>query len=269
MKKQIEGSRRTVASSLPCTVILCILSAISLHAQDRTETGNLAATADAAAGKALFQQSCGFCHGMDARGASGPDLIRSTLVNHDVDGNLIGEVVHNGRLPKGMPAFPLPDAQVRQIAAFLHTQIKLAATVANRMPSDYPLEKLIVGNADAGKRYFNGSGRCAGCHSVQGDLAHIATKYKPLDLQNRIAFPYGAVPQAVITDTAGHQWKGEQIYADEFYITLKLSDGSQRSWTRSQVSVEVHDPLATHVDLLRIYTDDDIHNLLAYLETLK
>jgi cytochrome c oxidase cbb3-type subunit 3 len=250
-------------------LLACLSFSACLVAQDRSDTDAPVPSADGAAGKATFQQSCSFCHGQDGRGASGPDLMHSTLVSHDINGNLIGEVVHNGRPQKGMPAFPLPDQQVQQIAAFLHAQIKLAATVASRMPSNYPTEKLLVGNADAGKRYFSGAGKCSSCHSATKDLAHIASKYKPIELQSRIAFPYGINPVATITDSAAHQWKGEQIYADEFFITVKLEDGSKRSWRRTGVKVDVHDPLDAHVALLRIYTDTDIHNLLAYLETLK
>jgi len=63
------------------------------------------------AGQREFRQTCGFCHGPDGRGASGPDLIRSSLVSHDVNGNLIGPVVRNGRPERGMPAFPFSDDQ--------------------------------------------------------------------------------------------------------------------------------------------------------------
>jgi cytochrome c oxidase cbb3-type subunit III len=190
-------------------------------------------------------------------------------VNHDVDGNLIGTMVHNGRPEKGMPAFQLPDSQIQQIARFLHAQAKLASTVASRMPTDYPLDKLLVGHADSGKEYFNGAGGCAQCHSPGGDLAHIASKYKPLELQSRIAFPYGANPVATVTDAKGHTYTGEQIYADEFLLTVRTSDGSQHTWNRRDVYAKVHDPLAAHVALLSKYTDQAIHDLLAYLETLK
>jgi cytochrome c oxidase cbb3-type subunit III len=245
------------------------LAAPALAAQDRVDQANHPATPDAEAGKALFRQTCGFCHGPDGRGASGPDLIRSTLVSHDVNGNLVGEVVHTGRTDKGMPAFPLPDSQIQQIAAFLHAQAKLASTVASRMPSDYPLDKLLVGDADAGKSYFNSPGRCSGCHSPSGDLAHIAAKYKPIDLQSRIAYPYGANPTDTIRDASGHAFNGEQVYADEFFVTLKLADGSLRSFARRLVQIDSHDPLAAHISLLDQYTDKDVHDLLAYLETLK
>src|SRR5215510_7747 len=58
-------------------------------------------------GRKQFVQSCGFCHGADATGARGPDLLRSPLVAHDVKGDQIGEVIRNGRTDKGMPALPL------------------------------------------------------------------------------------------------------------------------------------------------------------------
>src|SRR5881227_2974859 len=38
-------------------------------------------------GRKQFGQSCGFCHGPDATGARGPDLVRSPLVTFDVMGN--------------------------------------------------------------------------------------------------------------------------------------------------------------------------------------
>jgi cytochrome c oxidase cbb3-type subunit 3 len=248
--------------------LLFALSAGLLVAQDRSNAVNQPDGAAAAAGKAIFQQNCSFCHGQDARGASGPDLIRSTLVNHDAGGDLIGQVVHNGRPDKGMPAFQLPDVQIQQIAAFLHLQAKLASTVASRVPSDYPLEQLLVGNAAVGQQYFNGAGQCTQCHSATGDLAHIGSKYKPLELQSRIVFPYGEKATASVTDSQGRSFSGELVYADEFYVTL-LSNGVRRTWARRLVKVQIHDPLAGHVALLTKYTDKDIHNLFAYLESLQ
>lgn len=224
---------------------------------------------DVAAGKRQFAQTCGFCHGPNGRGASGPDLLRSSLVSHDVNGNLIGDVIRNGRSGKGMPAFPLSDAEIKGIADFLHAEAKLAASVTQRTPSEYPLEKLLVGNAEAGKAYFNGAGKCSECHSVTGDLAHIASKYKPFDLQTRIVFPSGAVPKVSVTDKSGRQFSGDQAYSDEFLIALRDTRGWVHTWKRGDVKVEVEDPLARHEELLRAYTDRNIHDLFAYLETLK
>lgn len=268
---QVSGcSRRVGGMKRPAALlIMVLLGCCWLRAQDRDARPQTATDSEAMAGQAIFRQNCGFCHGQDGRGASGPDLIRSTLVNHDVNGNLLGPVVHSGRPEKGMPAFQIPDPQIQQIAAFLHAQADLASTVARRVPTEYPLEKLLVGNADAGREYFNGAGKCSTCHSISGDMAHIASKYKPLELQSRIVYPYGANPVATVTDAAGHQFRGEQVYADEFVITLRMSDGSQHTWMRHGSTVDVKDPLAAHVALLSQYSDKDIHDLFAYLETLK
>lgn len=251
--------------------LICSIAALCLvaFAQDPDSIRDQQAIAAGnSAGRKQFQQLCSFCHGPDARGASGPDLIRSSLVNHDENGNLIGPVVRNGRPEKGMPAFQLSDVQIRQIADFLHSEAHLASSVTQR-EFEYPLDKLLVGNADEGKAYFNGAGGCAQCHSPTGDLSHIATKYKPIDLQTRIAFPAGAVPTVTVTDANGKTFSGSQVYADEFTISLREHNGWVREWNRDKVKVEVNDPLAAHVALLNKYADKNIHDLLAYLETLK
>ncbi len=239
--------------------ISLLLTATALSAQDPDR--------EIAAGKSQFSQTCGFCHGANARGASGPDLIHSGLVSHDVNGDLIGQVVHNGRPDKGMPAFELPDSQIKAIAAYLHSEAKLASTVYARGPGDYPLDKLLVGNIQAGKTYFET--KCTGCHSVTGDLAHLATKYKPIDLQSRIAYPSGAVPTVTVTEPSGKVSTGSQVYADEFTISLRDKNNWIHSWNRKLVQVDVKDPLETHAKLLFAYTDENLHDLFAYLETLK
>ena len=252
----------------PIRAILLVLAPLILLAQDPDDAARQQ-TADAgiAAGKAQFQQTCGFCHGPDARGASGPDLLRSTLVSHDVDGNLIAGVIRNGRPEKGMPAFQLSDEQIRNIALFLHAAAKEASSVSQHIPSEYPLEKLMVGNASDGKAYFDT--HCSKCHSTSGDLAHIALKYKPFELQTRIAFPAGAKPTLAVRDREGKTFRGEQVYADEFLVTLRDSHGWLHTWPRNSVEIEVKDPLAQHEALLRSYSDKNVHDLFAYLETLK
>src|SRR4051794_19046405 len=102
----------------------------SLFAQDPDDRAVVPESARE--GKLLFQQSCGFCHGPDGRGASGPDLLRSSLVSHDESGNLIGPVVRNGRPDKGMPSFPFSEPQIQQIVQFLHAESKMAATITRR-----------------------------------------------------------------------------------------------------------------------------------------
>ncbi len=219
-------------------------------------------------GHKQFQQSCGFCHGPDATGARGPDLVRSPLVAHDVQGDKIGEIIRLGRPDKGMPAMPLTDQQVLDIAAYLHARA-LEALRSSGVPSAYPIEKLLTGDPEAGKTYFNGAGGCKNCHSPTGDLASIATKYSPIDLEARMLYPHGKHVIAVVTLPSGEQVKGPLAHADDFVIALSDASGWYRSFSRDRVKVELQDPLAAHRELLDRVTQADVHNLFAYLESLK
>jgi cytochrome c oxidase cbb3-type subunit III len=223
-----------------------------------------------ARGQTAFKSNCGFCHGNDARGSRAPDLIRSTLVNRDEKGNLIGPVIRNGRPDKGMPAFAaLTDDQISDIAAFLHHSA-VEALRSGSVAEDYPLKKLLTGNAAEGKAYFEGKGGCSSCHSVTGDLAGIAKKYSPIDLQQHMVYPGRRIARtAVVIMPDGTKYEGKIEHDDEFTIAITCQDGWYRSWPRSEVKVEIHDPLAKHRELMEHYTDADVHNLFAYLETLK
>ena len=129
-------------------------------------------------GKEVFSVNCGFCHGSDARGGeSGPNLVRSELVLDDQQGELIGDVVRNGRVDKGTPKFDLAAADISAIATFLHSQ-----PTGDRGGRPSTPINILVGDAKAGEAYFNGSGKCSTCHSVTGDLAGIGAKYDPKDV---------------------------------------------------------------------------------------
>jgi cytochrome c oxidase cbb3-type subunit 3 len=224
-----------------------------------------------ARGRAMFVSSCGFCHGNDATGARAPDLLRSAVVLHDDHGNLLGPLIRNGRPDKGMPSFStLKDDQITDIVAFLHHQA-IAAQHSARVPGDYPLSKLLTGNVEAGKAYFFGAGGCSQCHSPTGDLAGVARKFSPINLQPEMVDPSGKTifDTAVVATSEGRTFEGKVVHQDEFSIALICQDGWYRSWPLSQVKAEIRDPLQKHRELMKQYTEADIHNLFAYLETLK
>jgi cytochrome c oxidase cbb3-type subunit III len=230
-------------------------------------------------GRRIFVPACGFCHGNDAHGKSGPDLVRSALVLHDNQGDVIGPVIRNGRLERGMPAFSALSAeQIADISTFLHSR---AADVSNRFA--YKIGDLITGDAQKGAAFFNGDGHCGSCHSATGDLAHVATKYEPAELQRRMLYPAPnlidvflgravkppAPTKVTVQLASGERVSGTLDHLDEFTVAMRDSAGWYRSFSRESVTVDVQDPRAAHEGLLPKYTDQEMHDALAYLVTLK
>ncbi len=263
-----DRSSKRVLSMLAASLAAFCCAAIPAFAQHGKPTPEQLVVIER--GKSQFKSSCGFCHGEDATGNRAPDLVRSSIVNRDQDGTLLVPVIRNGRPDKGMPGFPtLKEAEVADIVAFLHYRADQAAHSAS-VPSDYPVAKLLTGNADEGKAYFNGAGGCTGCHSVTGDLAHVASKYSPIDLQQHIVYPPGRPRRsAIVTVQDGSKFEGRIVQDDEFTIGIVAQDGWYRSWPRASVKVEVRDPLQAHRELTSKYTNADLHNLFAYLVTFK
>lgn len=231
-------------------------------------------------GQTLFVSTCGFCHGANAKGGeTGPDLLRSVVVLDDENGDKIGQVVLNGRPDKGMPKFNMSREQISDIATFLHQRVKDAA-----LRGTYQILNIVSGDPKAGEAYFNGAGQCTKCHSVTGDLAHIGSKYDAVTIQQKIVMPRegrrrrGAAPepeiapvQVTVIRPSGQTVNGKLDHIDDFTISLTDANGDYQSFVRNgdTPKVELHDPLKVHTDQLMKYTDTDIHNLTAYLVSLK
>ncbi|HXB71282.1 MAG TPA: c-type cytochrome [Candidatus Acidoferrales bacterium] len=230
----------------------------------------------AARGEKLYAPNCAFCHGEKARGAAGPNLVRSEIVLHDEKGELIGPTLSKGRVDKGMPAFgALTETQLADIGEFLHLQVEL---VANR--GLYKRLNVVTGDPKAGEAYFHGAGGCAQCHSISGDLAHIGGRYQPEQLQTRFIWPGGggfggggrgaARPQKVtVTLPSGQSIAGTVKQIDDFDISIYDASGVYHSWPTGSVKIVLEDRLAGHRQLLNKYTDADMHNLTAYLVSVK
>jgi cytochrome c oxidase cbb3-type subunit III len=242
----------------------------AVHTREFLGLGRMPDAKMAAQGEKIFGPTCGFCHGANARGGSGPDLLRSSIVLDDNQGETIGPFLHAGRPDKGMPAFPsLADDQIRQIAEYLHLQIELAA---NR--GTYQVLNVVTGSAQAGEAFFNGAGKCNTCHSTSGDLAHIGTRLKPADLQQTFLYPASTArkesPKVTVTMADGTQLSGTLKHLDDFYVGLDDDAGNYHSVLLGKnVTVKVEDKLAFHRAMLDKYTNQQMHDLNAYLVTLK
>jgi len=237
--------------------------------QNATGTAKSYPSALVESGSALFRQDCSFCHGRDAGGGeSGPDLTRSKVVTADVRGDKIGAVVRNGRPERGMPRFDLSDRQISSLAAFIHTQQNAGPTKKGGRKG-VEVSDLQTGNVEAGKQYFDGSGSCATCHSPTGDLAGIASRYQGLELEEQMLYPKRAKSRVSVTLAGGQTITGTLEYLDEFTVGLIDATGWYRSWRTDDVQYKVDTPVNTHVELFSKYTDADIHDLMAYLQTLR
>jgi cytochrome c oxidase cbb3-type subunit 3 len=280
----MNSLRLTLCWAAILALLLVLRLAVAQTTTPRSQAGSKIKQSSAAAskayspelvrrGSALFRQDCSFCHGRDAGGGeSGPDLTRSKLVTADVDGNKIGPVVRSGRPDKGMPPFDRSDQQIASLVAFIHTQQKKALSSGRKGSGGrkgVDAADLQTGNVEAGKQYFNGAGGCATCHSPTGDLAGIASRYQGLELEEQMLYPKHPKSKVTVTAASGQTVNGVLEYLDEFTVGLVDDTGSYRSWRTADVQYKVDSPVDAHVELFGKYTDADLHNLMAYLQTLR
>jgi mono/diheme cytochrome c family protein len=224
---------------------------------------------EAAAGGAIFLQNCAFCHGRDAMGGeTGPDLTQSKIVLGDKDGSAISAVVREGRIEKKMPAFNFSNSELTSLVAFIRVRV-VAAASSKGGRRGVEVADLQTGNAAAGKAYFNGAGGCSKCHSPTGDLAGIANRFEGLRLEERMLNPGNEKDSVTVTLPTGGTITGKVAYHDEFTIGLRDNKGTYRSWPTDKVKFTIDSPVQAHIDQFPRYTDKDIHDLMAYLQTLR
>ncbi|HLK49669.1 MAG TPA: c-type cytochrome [Bryobacteraceae bacterium] len=237
-----------------------------------------------ARGKAAYDTNCASCHGADARGGErgGNNLLRSDITMKDSDGSLLRQFLlnptgaeHTG-VREGPQKFDLSAQQAADISAYIRN-----FPLSSRDPGRMRPPTIVVGDAKAGEAYFGA--KCGSCHSATGDLKGVAARISDArTLQQTWLMPIlpgraggaraAAHPVTVtVTQPDGTKVEGTLGRIDDFIVTLTEADGTNRSFRRDGdvPKVELHDPMQQHRDLLSVYTDRDIHNVTAYLATLK
>ena len=212
----------------------------------------------------------------------GPNLLRSQIALSDREGEKIVPVIQGSLQSGGMPAIPMSPEDAKAVSAYVRS---IMATIGGqgKPPTSQEPPTILVGNAAEGQAYF--ARKCSGCHSVTGDLQGIAARISdPRMLQNTWvagmsrASRGGAssptrqpVTVTVTPAGGGPPIEGRLVRIDDFVVTLEMAEGAFRSFSREGdvPKVEVHDPLAAHREMLSVYTDNDIHNVTAYLVTFK
>jgi mono/diheme cytochrome c family protein len=256
-------------------------------------------------GRALWASHCIDCHGSQARGSdTGPNIIRTRTVNFDRSaaktGSVLGPFLKAGHPTQSKkPSASFTEDEVVALANFLRQRVNDTM----RGSPVFTVGDILVGDAKAGEAFFQGEGGCAGCHNAtSNNLAGIATRIPaPVDLQQRMLFPGaagrgrgrggrgapggaappGAPPAAAsaadrnairvaIAPASGPSMSGVLVEESDFYVTIRDAEGAIRSVRRTPgMKVTKTNPLQAHIDLLDRLTDKQIHDLVAYLETLK
>jgi len=265
---------------VPGVTLLALLAAASLPVAGQRRDFPTRPPGDPAAierGRALYGVNCTFCHGPDIRGGDGgPSLLRAAAVLDDRDGELIAPVVRGGRVDRGMPKFAFTDDQLKDIVAFIHSFTAAGYDVSRMKPPS-----ILVGDAKAGQAYFGS--KCATCHAPADMRGFVAKFTDDKQMQQNWLMPgsggRGGPPvkldvpptTVVVTQPSGATVEGVLDRIDDFVVSLTEKDGTHRSFSTTVpgTKVEVHDPLQPHRDLLRVYSDSDIHNVTAFLASLK
>lgn len=249
------------------------------------QTRQLASPEVIARGKAVYGVNCTACHGGDLRGGDqgGPSLLRSLAALSDQHGEAIAPIVGGSRQDQGMPAFNLSESDVTAVSEYIHSVLAMVGSQA-RPPgaADPSALNVLVGSASDGQAFFQT--KCASCHSLTGDLKGIASKYPdPRNLQNtwvaggggggrggRGGGPTKPTP-VTVTLANGQKLEGILIRKDDFIVTLTLADGTRKSIALDGdvPKVEIHDPEEAHKKLVPTLDDKDMHDVTAYLATIK
>jgi mono/diheme cytochrome c family protein len=236
--------------------------------------------AAAARGQKTYAAECVTCHGPSARGSErGANLIRSRLVLRDRYGSAIGPFLKRGHpMQTGAPSAGLSATAVTDLSHFIWQRIN---DTLQGSPA-YEAKDVLTGDASAGQAYFNGEGGCVSCHSPAGDLKGYGSRYNPVDIQQRFVFPTASIRRGAKTATSrntvtvtvtlpnGETVAGPLVSLDDFQVALRDASGAYRSFTRTpEMKIVKNDPSQAHIDLLDRLTDKAMHDVVAYLETLK
>lgn len=233
-------------------------------------------------GRTVWAAECINCHGTQARGTNnGPNLTRSLVVLKDRYGSELGPFLKGGhKMQSGAAASTLTDDQIVNLAHFLRQRVNDSF----RGSPLFQAQNVLTGDAKAGAAFFNGAGKCASCHTATTlSLAGIGGRYEAIDLQQRFLFPGGgrggrgrggpppiSAVKVTVTPATGESVSGTLVQMDDFNVSLRDSAGVYRTFKRGPgVKIVKDDPLAAHHALLETITDKDMHDVVAYLETLK
>ena len=253
----------------PVTALLLILGLLSssglLQAQRRRQSAPSYPAEDIEAGSKHFVESCGVCHGADGRGsARGPNLTQGMIVSRGSDEEVAG-AIRLGVPNSAMPAFALPDREIKQLVAFIRSLGIRAAQL------------VVAGDRDLGKQLFFGKGRCSDCHMIRGqggllgpDLSNVGGDRTLAEIKRSILNPglsEGSRFKAVTVVTL----KGERIAGtlrnrDNFCLQMMDAQGNLHFFLSEEFAeVVLQEKSVMPENYGKLLSEAELQNLLAFL----
>ncbi len=219
-----------------------------------------------AAGAKLYATSCAGCHGPDASGGRGPNLVRRA-VWHPLSDETMFSTIRNGVPGADMPPTKLPDDQTWSLVAFIHAVTGPA------------IENDVSGDPAAGKSIFWGSkAGCSNCHSIRGrgsrmgpDLTNIGGSQPLALIREAILEPskdlvFVGKEGVTVTMKSGEVIKGIARNRSNYSIQVVDSKGDLRLISMidvKELAIVDHSPMPG--DFGKRLSTEELRNLLAYL----
>ena len=250
---------------LPLVSCLCVsLLPANLAAQPRT--AGPAMSADAAAGKRIFDAQCAWCHGAGGEGGTGPNL-HGTLRHATTHASLV-DIVIAGIPGTDMPSFRLglTERAARQAASYVQS---LSRASGRPMP----------GNAARGAALYESS-RCGSCHLVRGrgnalgpDLTHIGSMRGAPYLRESLVKPEASHPPGYLVVRAvpasGPEVRGIRVNEDVFWIHIRDTGGTVHTLKKADLSSVVREIDASLMPSYARLSASELDDLVAHLSGLR
>lgn len=288
----VSRPRTTVPGLAAACLLALLLAPLATQGADYVAPeGPPPAAAAVARGNQLYGETCAVCHGGTGQGGNGAkiDLTESPIAMANDGGRQLATLLQAGRPDRGMPARPSTEAEAADLWAKLRSFGFARAGAASGAATASKVDPVLVGDADAGKAFFNGPvGRCNTCHAITSgvaspatNLAGITAKYPDLRLlqSNMLLMgrryywspANGKDVTVTVTYKDGRVLKGYLSSVSDFKVFMRDEAGTETVIERrnGEPKVALVDRLQHHIDLLPLYRDSDIHDLAAYLVTLK
>ena len=183
------------------SVLLFLLAAATWAQRNTNPLG--AGSEVAAAGRALYNQNCTNCHGLDAAaGDRAPALAAQRSYNRTSDQDLF-DAITKGIPGTGMPPVGLSADDSWRIVAYIRS---LRASAA-----DFPPD----GDIAQGEAIYTGKGQCGTCHTISGKGGLIGPDLTNLGARSTVRRIREALTVAKPHPPAGYR-----------PVTVHLKDGS-------------------------------------------